>query len=119
MIGIGPDGAILIEQSVSGCLVTVIMSLRYSNSSVICRVHVIVDRRDGAIERLLATMYRKRMRYDMLHVWSESSVWIVEIDAELPAQNVSQLLAAIEREPSVIEVKIIPVEANERGKPSE
>jgi hypothetical protein len=55
----------------------------------------------------------------MLHVWRESSVWNVEIDAELPAQNFSHLLAAIEREPSVIEVKIIPVEANERGKPSE
>jgi hypothetical protein len=119
LIGFGLDVAILIEQSVSGCLVTLIMSLRDSNSSMVCRVQLIVDLRDGAIERLLATMYRKRVRYDMLHVWRESSVWNVEIDAELPAQNFSHLLAAIEREPSVIEVKIIPVEANERGKPSE
>jgi len=81
------------------------------------RVRVIVDRRDGAIERLLATMYRKRVRYDMLHVRGESSVWIVNMDADLPTHRVAHLLAAIEREPSVIEVGIVSVGAIEVGDP--
>ena len=72
------------------------------------RIRVEVQKRDGAIERLMNTVYRKGIRYTAFEAHQNDSVWIVEIEAVLLTNRADQVLTAIEREPSVLRAAILP-----------
>lgn len=67
------------------------------------RVHVSVQRRDGAFERVMATMYRKRIAFTELHARLVGSAWEIDVELAGPARGV---VAVLSREPLVVDVRV-------------
>lgn len=62
-------------------------------------------RRDGALERVVATLSRKRVVYTMLHAEIRDDRWTVElVVSQTIWPDLGQLIAVLEREPHVIAV---------------
>lgn len=67
-------------------------------------VHLRLARVDGAFERLVAVLFRKRVTIVELHLTRDAGAWDVMLDADLDPDRGDHVLAALAREPLVLAV---------------
>jgi hypothetical protein len=65
---------------------------------------VVTSGAHGGLERVVGVMSRKRIPVISLHAWKAHSGWVMEIEIDLTADEMSSAAAIIDREPCVVSV---------------